>query len=141
MSATWYGILALIMWSAGSLMVALLHNIPAFEILTAAFFMGFLLLTAGQIVRPDPESLIVLFILGLTRISYSFWDYAMKKGDVMLLTSLSYFLPLASTLLLILFGFIPDRPIIAFGAILIIAGCLLVNVDKLFLFFRKLKKT
>lgn len=88
-------------------------------------------------VLPHLWEIALLLILSLSRVSYAFWDYAMKKGDIILLTSLSYFLPLITTFSLIAFGFVPQKPFIAYGSILIILGCLLVNGDKLQDFFSK----
>ena len=70
-------------------------------------------------------------LLGAVLSSYSLWDYAMKHGDRNLLASLSYLVPLASTLLLAAFGFIGKEPGIAAGGALIVAGCLVVNGRKI----------
>ncbi len=88
-------------------------------------------------VIPGHAGIFVLLLLGITRLSYAYWDRAMKDGDVILLTSLSYFLPLISTILLVAFDFGPARPMIGLGAALIIAGCLMVNTDKIVYYLNK----
>lgn len=80
---------------------------------------------------PLPYEWFVIIALGVFRVSYAFWDYGMKHGDVILLASTSYFLPLISSLALVVLGFGPVRPGIAIGAALIIIGCLTVNFDQL----------
>ncbi|MCD8496631.1 MAG: EamA family transporter [Alphaproteobacteria bacterium] len=80
---------------------------------------------------------LVVFTLGAFRVSYVLWDIGMRRGDTLLLTSLSYCVPLASTLLMIAFGFKPEHPGIALGGALIVLGCLTVNADKLLKLFRQ----
>ena len=90
-------------------------------------------------VTPGPAEWGVIFLLGFARLGYAFWDYGMRHGNQVLVTSASYFTPLSSTLILILFGFGTTNPAIACAAALIIAGCLIVNGDKIknaFLKFR-----
>jgi drug/metabolite transporter (DMT)-like permease len=65
--------------------------------------------------------------LGFCRVSYALWDYGMKHGDVILLASASYFLPLITSLFLTALGFGPLNPAVGWGAALIITGCLVVN--------------
>lgn len=71
--------------------------------------------------------IIAAILLGLSRCSYYLWDYAIRKGDAILLSSLSNLVPLVSSLLFIVFGFRPASYITAIGGALIIAGCLITN--------------
>lgn len=104
--------------------------------LAAAFFV-FSMICAGlhflfeETVMPDPTTWIFIVISGISRISYAFWDYGMKHGNVIFLASLSYFLPLISSILLTIFGFGPQQPFIALGAVMIIIACLCVNAGHL----------
>jgi drug/metabolite transporter (DMT)-like permease len=82
-------------------------------------------------VIPNSTQWIFLLLLGSLRISYALWDYGMKKGNVTLLASMSYFLPFLSSVFLILAGERPAHPLIATGAILICIGCLTVNYGQL----------
>ncbi len=77
--------------------------------------------------------------LGLIRVSYAMWDYGVRYGDRVLLTSVSYFIPLLSTLLLVAGGYGAANPLIMAAAALIIAGCLLVNADKIMQIVRRRK--
>lgn len=70
---------------------------------------------------------IAVILLGIFRVSYICWDYAMRHGNVIFLASLSYFLPLISSLFLVMMNLGPHKPGVALGAALIIAGCLIVN--------------
>jgi drug/metabolite transporter (DMT)-like permease len=79
----------------------------------------------------------VIFMLGFARVSYLMWDYGMKHGDVVFLASICYFLPLATSLLLIAFGFGPHKPMIGVGAILIIVSCLIVNYENIKLLLQR----
>ena len=88
-------------------------------------------------VWPNTFETLILLLLGFTRISYSFRDQAMKKGDVVLLASLSYFLPLITTLWLMAFGFGPHRPMIALGGAFIILGCLSVSFEHIKKLFKR----
>lgn len=74
---------------------------------------------------------IAVLVFCLTRFSYALWDYAMRKGDQIFLSSLSYFLPLLSSLYFISFGFMPARIEAAIGGALIVIGCVIVNVHHL----------
>lgn len=74
---------------------------------------------------------IAVLVLCLTRFCFALWDYGMRKGDQMLLNSLSYFLPLLSSLYFIAFGLTPARAGVAIGGALIVAGCVIVNIHHL----------
>lgn len=65
--------------------------------------------------------------LGIIGIAYAFWDRAMKLGNVKLLASLSYFIPLFSTLLLLIKDGFDGSPRIITAMICILGGCFLVN--------------
>ncbi len=82
-------------------------------------------------VWPDNFQWSIIIALGLGRVSYLMWDYGMKHGDVVFLASICYFLPLATSLLLVAFGFGPANPMIGLGAALIVAGCLIVNFENI----------
>jgi drug/metabolite transporter (DMT)-like permease len=113
-------------------------------------FMGPIMLLSGLMCLPGhllleetvfPHSLtglVLVFLLGLFRVSYVLWDIGMRRGDTLLLSSLSYFVPLVSTLLMVAFGFRPEHSGIALGGAFIISGCLVVNAPKIAkLFVRK----
>lgn len=78
-------------------------------------------------IKPNTLSWLMMFALGFTRISFSFWDYAIKKGNVLLLSSMAYFAPLGAMLVLVLTGYGPEG--LAFGAasVLIATGAIVIN--------------
>jgi len=81
--------------------------------------------------QPIGTEWIFVIILGVFRFSYVFWDYAMRFGNVIMLASLSYFLPLISSLLLIVMGLGPSSIGAALGGAFIVAGSLIVNYKSL----------
>lgn len=89
------------------------------------------LLFEETVIPDSPLGLVLILLLGLFRGSYILWDYAMRQGDAPLITSLSYFVPLGSTLLMVAFGFRPEHGGIALGGAFIITGCLVVNAPKI----------
>lgn len=84
---------------------------------------------------------LAVLALGVLRISYSFWDYGMKNGNVILLASLSYFIPLISAFFLLLLGFGPTDSLVGWGAALVVSGCLVVNADQILKLFQNKRKT
>ena len=80
-----------------------------------------------QTIWPTTQVWLVVIISGLTRFSYVLWDYGVRNGNAVMLSSLAYFTPLLSTLLFLAFGFLPATGNIAFAAMLIILGALIAN--------------
>ena len=70
-----------------------------------------------------------IIILCVTRFCFALWDFGMRDGDQVLLGSISYFLPLLSSLYFIAAGFSPGRWEVVAGGTLIIAGCFIVNFN------------
>ena len=101
------------------------------------------ILTAGlhlvfeSTVMPTGFEWLILITLGLCRLTYVSWDYAMRHGNQLMLSSLSYLTPLGSTLVLIAGGHGAATPGIALAGALIIGGCIIVNWDGLMKFMRK----
>ena len=60
-----------------------------------------------------------------TILAYVFWDSAMRKGQIILVVSLSYFTPLLSTLVSSLKLGIPLTPMLVLAAIFIIYGAVI----------------
>jgi drug/metabolite transporter (DMT)-like permease len=67
----------------------------------------------------------------LSRVAFFLWNYAMKHGSMRLMGSLSYFLPLFATLVLAMGGFAYYNASLAIGAVLIISGCIVINLKSL----------
>ncbi len=108
--------------------------VPVFlvcTIVTAALHLAF-----ETTMIPTAFEWIFLVAIGLCRMAYALWDYSMRYGNQMIVTSASYFTPLLATLVLIAGGYGAATQEVAVGAVLIIVGCLVVNGDQ----FKKLLK-
>jgi drug/metabolite transporter (DMT)-like permease len=88
---------------------------------------------------PTESEMLFVILLGFTRLSFVLWDYAMKHAQVVLISSLSYFIPVVSTILLMVLGYVPRNEMILLSAILVIGGCLVVNFRNIVLTSRKLR--
>jgi drug/metabolite transporter (DMT)-like permease len=82
---------------------------------------------------------VFILLLSLNVFAYSFWNYAMKYGDVKVIAIYSYFIPLLSTLWLILFGLDQPNTQVYAATVLIVGGSLVGNLDKLKLAYRRLR--
>ncbi|MHB0938125.1 MAG: EamA family transporter [Armatimonadota bacterium] len=96
-------------------------------------FSGIVML-ALSLVFPEPHDwsgravgLTLYVALGPTLLSYVFWDYGMRKGHLVLLASLSFFTPLFSTIVSLLFLHEPARPALWLACLFIIAGAAICN--------------
>ena len=67
-------------------------------------------------------------VLFPTILAYVFWDSAMRKGQIILVVSLSYFTPLLSTLVSSLVLGIPLTPMLFISAIFIILGAVICRL-------------
>lgn len=118
-------------------------DFPSDRVAVFTFFAGFFAIALHLLTEETvwPVGLQWLSVLGLVvcQLSYIFWDYAMKKGRVKLLASVSYFIPLFSTLLLTAAGYGVLSHHVAWGAVGIIGGCLIVNSRMLLHSFKRAK--
>ncbi len=76
-------------------------------------------------------------MIGFIRIGYVFWDYGMRHGDQILITSASYLTPLFSAIVLAMGGFGAESASVALAAAFIIAGCLLVNAEQFKILYKR----
>lgn len=86
-----------------------------------------------------PEGTIEWFaviLVGIARISYTFWDYGMKEGNVTFLASASYFIPVFSTIFLIAIGIKPEDTLVGWSVALVLLGCLLVNANQIYWLYK-----
>ncbi len=124
-----------IIWALYSAVIRL-QDVSVVLLIPCTFFSGIiyliihLIFEETVIIQPLPGT-IATIILCLTCCSYGLWDHGMRKGDQMLLTSLSYFLPFLSSIYFIIFGLVPARIEVAIGGALIITGCLIVNAHRM----------
>ncbi len=127
-------IFSALIWAFYSAMTKRIHYpvgfmAPAF--LVCSLIAGALHFAFETTVMPQNAEWLVIFVLGFFRVSYALWDYGMKHGDVILLASTSYFLPLISSFLLFALGFGPNNSMIGVGAVMIIVSCLIVNSSQI----------
>jgi len=129
-----FAIIAAFIWASFSIATYSVkfpgYAMAAFMIIPALICLA-LHLTLEAAYTPSWYEIIFILALGLTRISFSFWDYAMKHANITLIGSLSYFIPVISTGLLILFNHTPRNDMILLSALLVLAGCLIVNYKSL----------
>ena len=123
-------LIAAILWAAYSAS-AKNKTYPAGLMAPAMFISAFLCaglhLMFEKTVMPVGIEWVYVLLLGFFRLSYLFWDESMRGGNVVFLASLAYFVPLASTLLFIAFGYTAANIWIGLGAGFIVSGCVVVN--------------
>jgi len=88
-----------------------------------------LVLSLGRAVNPETShwSLPVGFALAYmivfpAMLAYDFWDSAVRRGRMILLASLSYFIPLLSTVITVTLLGVPAQPTLWLAALLVFAG-------------------
>lgn len=81
---------------------------------------------------PNTTEILFLFLLGITRTSFLFWNYGIKNGSLTQTASLSYFVPTLSMLILVMCGFKASSIEIAIAAGLITIASILGNIDNIF---------
>jgi drug/metabolite transporter (DMT)-like permease len=102
------------------------NGVPLFLLVSGLLFLPLRLITA----EPAPQLWPVLPALVYISIfpgyiGYSLWDTAMQRGDLVLVTSLSYFTPLLSTMISFLVLQVPLTPQLGLAALLVTAGAAL----------------
>lgn len=129
------GMLAGLMWGSYSSLlkyVRINSDQIAVFFLIAGLWMLALHLAYEQTIWPATMlgwSMLVAYMMG--RGAFLMWNYAMKHGEARLIGSLSYFIPLFSTLALAAAGFASFNRSLFIGATLIIVGCLVINLKSL----------
>lgn len=125
---------AAVIWAAYSTLARRIKYPPG---TTGVFFLIAAILAAGlhlafeANIWPRGQEWVFIVLLGLGRLSYTVWDWAMKHGDQTMLTSLSYLVPLASVGWLILAGYLPAEPMAILAGFTIICGCIVTNFTKI----------
>ncbi|MBL8699001.1 MAG: EamA family transporter [Alphaproteobacteria bacterium] len=78
---------------------------------------------------PDAAGWLAMVALGIGPVGLAFyvWDHGVKRGDLTLLGALSYLVPLASTLMLIAFGYAQASWRLAAACVLIVGGALVAS--------------
>lgn len=82
-----------------------------------------------------------IILLSSNVFAFSFWNYAMKLGDVKVIVIYSYFIPLLSMFWLIIFGLGVASGHIYIAATLIIGAAFVGNLDKIRIALSKVSKS
>jgi len=132
-----FAILAAFTWAGYSVVSKKLSHIPTYSVTGFCIVTAFLSLACHlafeQTVIPTMTQLIVSILIGLGPVGGAFyvWDYGMKNGDIKILGSLAYLIPLLSTFLLIIFSSAEMSFSIAIACILIVCGSLISSKELL----------
>jgi drug/metabolite transporter (DMT)-like permease len=62
-------------------------------------------------------------------LAYGFWDSAVRRGRIVLLASLSYFIPLLSTAITVVVLGVPAQPVLWLAALLVFAGAVICKLS------------
>ncbi len=115
-------------WALYSVLARRLARVPTGAVAgfcaASAVLAGLAHLAFEPSVRPGPGATAAILALGLGPVGGAFflWDIGMKRGDPVLLGTLAYVTPVASTLLLILGGWAAPSWAIAAAALMVAAG-------------------
>lgn len=124
-------IIAAVFWSSYSVISRTFKNVSSTIILPFCMATCVLSLLAHLIFEPNVNlgisEVFALVGLGLGPVGGAFylWDIAVKNGDIKLLGTLAYFVPLLSTFLLIFFTSLSANPYIYLACFFIISGSLI----------------
>lgn len=100
--------------------------VPLF-LLASGLVLGLLRLVTPETTTWSTRALLELSYMALLpgMLAYVLWDVAVRKGNLILVASLSYLTPLLSTLFSILVLGVQSGPGLWFGALLVVAGALI----------------
>ena len=132
-----FAILAAFTWASYSVISKKMSHIPTYSVtgfcIATAFLSLLCHLAFEQTIIPSTTQFIVAILIGLGPVGGAFyvWDYGMKNGDIKVLGSLAYFIPLLSTFLLIVFSSAQMNTSIAIASVLIVCGSLISSKELL----------
>jgi len=132
-----FAILAAFTWASYSVISKKMSHIPTYSVtgfcIATALLSLLCHLAFEQTIIPSTTQFIVAIFIGLGPVGGAFyvWDYGMKNGDIKVLGSLAYFIPLLSTFLLIVFSSAQMNTSIAIASILIVCGSLISSKELL----------
>jgi len=130
-----YAFIAALAWSSYSVLSRLFGSIPTSAVggfcgVTAVLSLVCHLFFEATVV-PNIAEFLAIVALGLGPVGGAFfvWDYGVKKGDIQLLGSLSYAIPLLSTLLLVVLGLSEPSQMIWIACAFIVFGSLISSLE------------
>jgi len=105
------------------------NAVPLF-LLCSGLLLGFLRLFIPETAAPTSATFLGLAYLVVfpTILAYIFWDSAVRKGNLVIVVTLSYFIPLLSTLVSALLLGVLLRPDLWLAAGLVMSGAYICNV-------------
>lgn len=130
-----YALICAFIWSSYSVISRLFGNVPTF---TVAGFCGVVMILSWMVhflfeasYSPSHLELFAALMLGLGPVGGAFyvWDVGVKNGDIKLLGTLAYSIPLLSTFLLIVFGIARSTPSIWIASGLIVGGSFVSSMN------------
>lgn len=132
-----YAFLGALAWSSYSVISRTFAYVPTSVVggfcAVVALFAWILHFLFEKSIIPNAVELFAAILLGLGPVGGAFfvWDVGMKQGDIKLLGTLSYAIPLFSTLLLILFGLAQSNFTVWVACGLIILGSIISSKEYL----------
>ena len=130
-----YAAIAAVIWASYSLLIKRFQPLPDSLVSGFCLLAGLLALGLFFLGRPSlPEALsltrpewlfIILMGIGPHGIAFVTWNLALKHGDPRVIGSVSYLIPLLSTLILVITGTGKLTPTAAWGLALIVTGILI----------------
>jgi len=129
-----YAFIAAVIWGSYSVISRFFAHVPtsavgAFCGVTAVLALLCHLFFENTVV-PNIQEIMVVILIGLGPVGGAFfvWDYGVKNGDIQLLGSMSYFIPLLSTFLLIFLGLSNPTSTIWISCCLIVFGSMISSL-------------
>lgn len=130
-----YAFIAALAWSSYSVLSRLFGEVPTSAVGGFCGATAVLSLLCHMIfettVVPNVTELLAIIALGLGPVGGAFfvWDNAVKNGDIQLIGSLSYAIPLLSTFLLVLLGLSEPSTSIWLACFFIVLGSLISSLE------------
>lgn len=118
-----------IIWGLYSVLVRKVKGFGSDVIAICCLYAGVPILIAHICLEPfvlPTSNLMWIGLIGLllTRVSYLFWNFAMQHGRIETVVSVSYFTPIFSSVLLIVFQYAQN---VGTSALLILCGCIIIS--------------
>lgn len=130
-----FALIAAFTWASYSVISKTLSHVPTYSVTGFCIVTSILSLFCHflfeQTVIPNSSELFAVLMLGLGPVGGAFylWDYGVKNADIKLLGSISYFTPLLSTLLLVVFAYASFSFSITIACILIVLGSFISSYE------------
>lgn len=141
-----YAFIAAIIWGSYSVASRYFAKVPTSAVGAFCGVTALLALICHLIfevtVIPHFTELAAIIALGLGPVGGAFfvWDYGVKNGDIQFIGTLSYSIPLLSTLLLIFVGLSNPSPSVWMACVFIVLGSIISSLPQFKKLYNKIKK-